>query len=472
MLRLLAVRISLVLLTLLIPLNARRYYKGKLADDCTPPVKFERDFRFFPEAYQIRGQLDSTGVQVTVADDFRVTYGESHKFVENLRVNETYLLYQCGTPVPNLRQFPENVKVFEIPLSSVALDDVTSSSFLAELNVTDRVKFVSPYATDACLQKVSHKCRRETVNPGYTEADPVLVRKQNRRTDAVFLSAATNNSESIAFTATMDPAVLNRAEWVKFVSLFFNKEPAANAFFDEIVESWNRFKMKATKDSPIVAWISFQDYKGDEFFIHYAPYKMEYITGAGAKVLSQRRVKRTNGVTSTTNGYLIPFTKRRTGVASLREVLKDVDVVIDETYQPNNTEYGIDNFLKTFGLKRDDDFPFLANKKVFRLDGLIGKTPTGSDTSDWYETAVARPDLVLRDLQVAIGMRRRRGYQRMWFRDLFAGELPQVIRDAECNTFKSCHAVPEVICPSIEVTCLGEISYRNVSSPCQQQICD
>lgn len=470
--RLLVVRISLVLVVLFTPLDGRRYYRNRLAEDCTPRVEFDQGFRFFPETYQIRGDLDADGVRVTVADDFRVTYGENYKFVENLRVNETYLLYQCGTRLRDLSPFPDNVKMFEIPLSTVALDDVTSSSFFAELDVTDRVSFVSAYATDSCLQKVSHRCRRHSVDPGSELADPIQVKKQNRRTDAVFVYTATNNSKSISFSATSDPAVLNRAEWVKFIALFFNKEPAANAFFEEIKESWDKFKTEPTRRSPTVAWISFQDYAGDEFFIHFAAYKVEYITAAGGRVLSERHIKRIEGVTETMNGYLIKFTNRRKGVATLREVLDGVDVIIDETYQQNNTAYGMTEFLKTFGLNRNEDFPFLKNGKVFRLDGTIGNATTGHNSMDWYETGVARPDLVLKDLQIAFGTRRHRGHQRRWIRDLAAGELPKMIRDSDCSTFKSCHATPAVICPSVEVTCFGEISYRNVTSPCQQVICD
>lgn len=35
----------------------------------------------------------------------------------------------------------------------------------------------------------------------------------------------------MAFDATIDPGLLNRAEWVKFLALFFNAESTANALF-------------------------------------------------------------------------------------------------------------------------------------------------------------------------------------------------------------------------------------------------
>lgn len=39
------------------------------------------------------------------------------------------------------------------------------------------------------------------------------------------------------------PGPLNRAEWIKFVSLFFNKEAEANALFDNITAEYERYKV-------------------------------------------------------------------------------------------------------------------------------------------------------------------------------------------------------------------------------------
>lgn len=51
-------------------------------------------------------------------------------------------------------------------------------------------------------------------------------------TDAFGTASSRNpNVPNIAFDATTDPGILNRAEWVKFLSVFFNAEPAANALY-------------------------------------------------------------------------------------------------------------------------------------------------------------------------------------------------------------------------------------------------
>lgn len=53
----------------------------------------------------------------------------------NKRANETYVLYQCGTPNPlqaanTETDLPANTKVFEIPLVSVSVTDSNAAGFL------------------------------------------------------------------------------------------------------------------------------------------------------------------------------------------------------------------------------------------------------------------------------------------------------------------------------------------------------
>ena len=48
-------------------------------------------------------------------------------------------------------------------------------------------------------------------------------------------------------SATSDEGPLNRAEWVKFVSTFFNMEIEANRLFDSVAKSYNDTKAAATQ---------------------------------------------------------------------------------------------------------------------------------------------------------------------------------------------------------------------------------
>lgn len=73
---------------------------------------------------------------VTTAKLFNVEYLNNYKLVyvrNSFGDNETYALYQCGTPVPE--NLPPGIKNFSIPLTSVAVND---SSVIPFLEVKDK----------------------------------------------------------------------------------------------------------------------------------------------------------------------------------------------------------------------------------------------------------------------------------------------------------------------------------------------
>ena len=50
--------------------------------------------------------------------------------VQNNLLNDTYVLYQCGTAPPSLSQFPAGTKLFSIPLTSVSALETVPVAFL------------------------------------------------------------------------------------------------------------------------------------------------------------------------------------------------------------------------------------------------------------------------------------------------------------------------------------------------------
>lgn len=88
-------------------------------------------------------------------------------------------------------------------------------------------------------------------------------------------------------SAYADPGALNRAEWVKFVAVFFNKEVEANRLFNTISTVYSKLKAAATEAAaaatgPVannrVAWIS---KFGDTLTMSYAVYKQQLVTVSG-----------------------------------------------------------------------------------------------------------------------------------------------------------------------------------------------
>ena len=58
------------------------------------------------------------------------------QIVRNLLVNETYVLYQCGTQAPSSNALPAGSKVFSIPLTSVAVLETVPIAFLVRLSLS------------------------------------------------------------------------------------------------------------------------------------------------------------------------------------------------------------------------------------------------------------------------------------------------------------------------------------------------
>ncbi len=84
-----------------------------------------------------RQPLSQRGLlQVSIAEDFSVQYVGPYKVVTNELANETYVLYQCGTPPPDFLPagavpgLPDAAKAFQIPLHSVSVADTTVNGFL------------------------------------------------------------------------------------------------------------------------------------------------------------------------------------------------------------------------------------------------------------------------------------------------------------------------------------------------------
>ena len=55
--------------------------------------------------------------------------------VTNLHVNETYILYQCGTDRPSADMVPAGSKFFEIPLTSVTVLETVPYAYLVSIDL-------------------------------------------------------------------------------------------------------------------------------------------------------------------------------------------------------------------------------------------------------------------------------------------------------------------------------------------------
>jgi len=190
----------------------------------------------------------------------------------------------------------------------------------------------------------------------------------------------------------METTPLGRTEWIKFIAAFFNKEAEAECVFDDIV---NRYEAMAEKTRTVsrrptvfggVAW------RGTWYMPGGASYHARFLADAGADYLWRDD----NYVGSKPVAIETVFERARDAefwvdtkmCASLEELL-----AVDERY----------------GL-----FASFRAGKVFNNDARV----TREGGNDYWETGVARPDLVLADLISIFHPKLIPDHERIWYRQL------------------------------------------------------
>lgn len=422
---------------------------------------------YFPLEFQISSSSSSSPqqdqVNVTVAQDFTVQYMDSYKIVKNLYVNETYVLYQCGTTPPASDLVPAGSKFFQIPLTSVTVVETVPYAYLQALNVTDRVYSVSADTVAPCGQ-LQVACTQIAPTAEMLTDTDYLDSDLLPYVDGIITSSANGSiSPLFAFSASTDPGSLNRAEWLKFMGLFFNMDDFANTVFDEINSTYysNSATYKAAAaNTTTVAWVdridNITDY-ANAFEVSYAQYKVQYTSDAGGNMTNQSTVAAMTDVIASPYsvntqwfawdlvdvGLTGGFATEAAAITAFHSFLQTVDVLIDETYAEDPPEYDFNTFLQTFNLTSNATsnatYPFLQNSAVFREDGLLTNSSalySGYGLGDdWFEGALLRPDLVLSDIARAINSSNvPQSYNFTWIRNIATGEVPTIQSPLGCTT--------------------------------------
>jgi len=353
-----------------------------------------------------------------VAQDWNVTYYETFKYVVNGRVNEQYVLHERGTDARPARQMFPNAKFFEIPLRSVAVDETSGLTFLELLGLRRTIKYIGS------LQYITSGCIRALVDQGLAEplqsafgGNATLRAMQIASVDALIGGSSPNpDPKSFAFSSTADPGPLNRAEWIEFFALFFNKEYEASVLYDRTVSRYNCHKRAAQRrrTNEVVAWIAEYDFlTPTQYIISTSAYKKQFTQDAGGVLFE-------------------PSTTTFTDKASFLSAIADVDVIIDEDFVQDTSMATLETFCTKYGVSPCDSsssLKFMQTEDVWRIDGLKSNNATGGN--DWFESSIPEPDVVLEDLINALDPSINPSHNRTWLRNVNNNEAV-VVESATC----------------------------------------
>jgi hypothetical protein len=369
------------------------------AHECGPAVAndalFPHEFRALQKTYTVDHAIH-----------FDIVYGNNFKVLNNHLGKEQYVLKMCNSETPETTKVDAIApladgftrKHFTVPLQSYGSDTTGPVAYLDIIGVHDRQMFISQYATAPCLQKAMNCSSTMLSASTYDEGGAEALAQQIDSVDGYFRDYGDANSpKTIAVHSYLDPQVLNRAEWIKFVAAFFNKEDVAEQHMKEEEEKWEALTAEAALKpaTPLVAFIVSSSWSGS-YEISLAAYKTDLVDAAGGRSFTTADFSSNAHavITGADPNPKIAFNMTNPdAAAAFRAALADVDVLIDETYAYDPTAYNVASFATSFGFDG-------AGARIFREDGLLGGV--SGKGMDWFEGANAHPSVVLADFVAAL----------------------------------------------------------------------
>ena len=332
-----------------------------------------------------QGQSEHRSVSLSYAEGFTIEYQGRNKLVEvkypfqGATSGFKYLLVPRGDSIP---VYADDAKIIRIPLNSIVCTSTTHIPLIEYLN--EEAKLIGFPSTDY----ISSRKIRERIDSGKVQELGVdrgmnLERLAALKPDMVM--GYTMNSDYGQFKKMEElniPVVINaeylekhplgRAEWIKFMAAFFDKEKQADSVFRVIERSYTDVKHLAedVKRKPTV--LSGIVY-GDAWFLPGGQnYASRILRDAGCAYLWEE---------NTSNGYL------ELSFESVYEKAHDADLWI-----------GVGNYTTLKDLETADQRytrfrPFRA-KSVYTYDARKG----AKGGSEFLELGYLRPDLILKDL--------------------------------------------------------------------------
>ncbi|KAJ3223212.1 hypothetical protein HK099_001400 [Clydaea vesicula] len=375
-------------------------------------TEFNKEKDYFPTKF--------TGQSSAISIEYKLSY----KVVTNKISNQTIVLYQCGAEVPVVN----GTKSFEIPLKNVGVEDTTVLSYFYSLGLLDKIKIstVEEYFVHPCLQSKND----DIINANSQNKTEKL--KQYSEVGAVFSWDKKASDNAIAFPATKSETIEARVDWINFVAAFFNLEDKAIEVSAKIKNNIKCVSEVAAAAStkPVVAWTSYSplsELANETWSISTATYKLDYVKAAGGTVFNI-----TTGSFST--------------AADFKTAIKDVDIVIDESFIVLGKGAAQKTFSKFYSISEaeESNFKFIKNKQVYQENLLT----SASDSSAWFESAVLLGNVVLSDLVSIVQPSVLTDYKRTYLRNVFDQEQVKVTSETCSKTEEATLTIPTVACPS------------------------
>lgn len=209
-------------------------------------------------------------VEVEFSEHWSILYAKTYKVLRNSDSGTNYLLYQCGTEMPPQSLIDEATAVVPVPLPNFGLHYTTFIPYVELLGQRTNIAAMAGQASwvySPCLKQMidDNMVTMVSVLNNETLLGEINVDKAL----PYFVGVGTDNVFDDAFQISewKETSLLGIFEWIKFFSVFFNKEKEANEIFDQThdrIECARENANVLATDSakPVVLWGTYSDYCG------------------------------------------------------------------------------------------------------------------------------------------------------------------------------------------------------------------
>jgi len=336
--------------------------------------------------------------EIQYADHFSVTYHGNYKVVRTQAEvrswqsdvdpephEDVMVLVQRGTPPPPRSGDLENAILVTIPVTTIAANNDGTLAFVRALNRTETVVALGGLSTynDTLRQRIE---AGEVGQIGYNwHSEPDLEVLLDLQPDVTFLTVdapynakALGRSRDLGMIAVpmfdwAERHYLGRAEWIKYLSLFFNAERDASVLFEAVSSRVTELKALAATNphTPTVLW----GYHGGDgrWWMHQNNIEARFLRDANA---------------------FNPYEDFNRDSRSEGEPISSEQLLIDGM----EADHWIIGDIHAADLPPGSYMSKFAAWKQGTLYHNYKRIKPEHNAYDWFETALVRPDWVLADL--------------------------------------------------------------------------
>jgi iron complex transport system substrate-binding protein len=328
-------------------------------------------------------------VSLTDAKGFSVEYHGSYKVVTVAQAvqgggAERYVLIRCGAPEPRLTGELATARKITIPVRRVASASTTQ---LPAFELLDRVDSIVAVSTPDLVNtpSVTKKIKDGSVTGFGTSGGEVNVERVVAARPDLYLAGGMDTAAAkkvaaagipvVADSAWLEETPLGRAEWVKYFSLFLDREKEASDAYATIAAAYRDVEHLAAKATSRPTSIAGRQYKGTWYVPAGHSYVAALLRDAGSD-------------------YVFA------DVPGTGSVTVDMETVLAKG---SSARYWL-NAEMTAGWRTTADAvaedPRYARLTALRAQAVWSpvRRVNAAGGNDYWESGVVRPDLVLKDL--------------------------------------------------------------------------